>query len=113
MTALARRIGIPARYVSGYIAPHASAHDRSADNATHAWVEAYLPDCGWVGFDPTNDILAGERHIAAAIGRDYGDVPPTRGVFKGDAGSELSVAVAVRPASAPIGVRDLTPAVSW
>ena len=113
MTGLARRVGIPARYVSGYIAPRESAHDRSADNATHAWVEAFLPECGWVGFDPTNNVLAGDRHVAAAIGRDYGDVPPTRGVFKGDAGSELSVAVAVTPASSPIQTRDLAPSVSW
>jgi transglutaminase-like putative cysteine protease len=113
MTGLARRVGIPARYVSGYIAPRESAHDRSADNATHAWVETYLPEHGWVGFDPTNNVLAGDRHVAVAVGRDYGDVPPTRGVFKGDAGSELSVAVAVTPSSAPIHMRDLTPSVSW
>ena len=56
--------------------------DRSADGATHAWVEALLPDLGWVGFDPTNNLLAGERHIRVAIGRDYADVPPTRGVSR-------------------------------
>jgi hypothetical protein len=50
-----------------------------------------------VGFDPTNNVLAGERHIQVAVGRDYQDVPPTRGVFKGAAGSELTVAVHVRP----------------
>jgi transglutaminase-like putative cysteine protease len=56
-------------------------------DATHAWVEAYLPSLGWVGFDPTNNILAGERHIRAAVGRDYADVPPTRGTYKGGADS--------------------------
>jgi len=101
MTGLCRRVGIPARYVSGYIAPRESAHDRSADNATHAWVEVYLPECGWVGFDPTNNVLAGDRHVAVAVGRDYSDVPPTRGVFKGAAESELSVAVQVKPAEEP------------
>jgi transglutaminase-like putative cysteine protease len=113
MIALCHSIGVPARYVSGYIAPSDSAHDRSAVNATHAWVEAWLPECGWVGLDPTNDILADDRHIAVALGRDYADVPPTRGVFKGDAGSQLSVAVAVTPSMSPVKVRDLTPSVRW
>jgi transglutaminase-like putative cysteine protease len=118
MTALTRGLGIPTRYVSGYIAPKKSEHDRSADNATHAWIESYLPGPGWVGFDPTNNILASDRHIAVAVGRDYGDVPPTRGTLKGDAGSELSVAVAVTPTDAS-GVpaartaRELSPTVSW
>ena len=113
MIALVRGIGIPCRYVSGYIAPRESQHDRAGDNSTHAWVEAFLPRLGWVGFDPTNNVVAGRRQIAVAIGRDYADVPPTRGVFKGDAGSELSVAVAVSPASSKIARRELAPSVSW
>lgn len=113
MTALLRRLGVPTRYVSGYIAPRASEHDRSADNHTHAWIEAYLPSIGWVGVDPTNKVFAGDRHIAVGIGRDYADVPPTRGVFKGDAGSELSVAVAVTSTHATIEARELAPSVSW
>jgi transglutaminase-like putative cysteine protease len=113
MIALVRGLGIPSRYVSGYIAPRESHDDRAGDNTTHAWMEALLPDLGWVGFDPTNNTLAGERHVAVAVGRDYSDVPPTRGVFKGDAGSELSVAVAVTPAAVPILANELTPTVSW
>jgi transglutaminase-like putative cysteine protease len=113
MAALARTLRIPCRYVSGYIAPRATSSDRAGDNATHAWVEAYLPRLGWIGLDPTNDTVADDRHVAVAVGRDYSDVPPTRGVFKGDAGSELSVAVAVTPASTPIAVRELAPSVSW
>jgi transglutaminase-like putative cysteine protease len=70
---------------------------RSAEGATHAWVEAYLPEIGWTGFDPTNNTIAGETHVRTAVGRDYADVPPTRGVFKGDAESELTVAVRVAP----------------
>jgi len=61
-----------------------------------------LPGLSWVGFDPTNNLVAGDRHIRVAIGRDYADVPPTRGVFKGEAKSELSVAVQVLPSSAPL-----------
>jgi transglutaminase-like putative cysteine protease len=64
-------------------------------------VEAYLPGTGWVGLDPTNDILAGEHHVRTAVGRDYADVPPTRGVFKGEASSELTVAVRVAPSDKP------------
>jgi len=95
MIAMLRQVRIPARYVSGYLHHRAEDHDRSSDGATHAWIEAYLPLLGWVGFDPTNNILAGERHIKTAIGRDYADVPPTRGVFKGEARTKLSVAVGV------------------
>jgi transglutaminase-like putative cysteine protease len=113
MTALVRGLGIPCRYVSGYLAPRSSGHDRSTEHATHAWVEALLPDLGWVGFDPTNDTLALERHIAVAVGRDYGDVPPTKGVFKGESGSELGVAVSVTLAESPMQAHDLIPSVIW
>lgn len=99
MLALARNyLRIPCRYVSGYLHPRRD--DASAAAATHAWVEAWLLDLGWVGFDPTNNVLAGERHIQVAVGRDYQDVPPTRGVLKGSGGSELTVSVRVRPAPA-------------
>ena len=113
MIALARRIGIPCRYVSGYLSPSTESHDRSAEGATHAWAEAYLPTLGWVGFDPTNDVLAAERHIRVAVGRDYADVPPTRGVFRGEAGSELSVLVTVSLADAPIRPERVMPMTTW
>src|SRR5580704_1982841 len=101
MTAIARVWGIPCRYASGYLY-HKGSRDRSAADATHAWVEAYLPSLGWVGLDPTNNIIAGERHIRVAVGRDYADVPPARGTFKGDAESELAIAVSVEPTQAPV-----------
>jgi transglutaminase-like putative cysteine protease len=97
MLALVRRLGIPCRYVSGYLFHRAGSATRSAEGATHAWIEAYLPATGWTGLDPTNNILACESHVRTAVGRDYADVPPTRGVFKGDAASELTVAVRVAP----------------
>jgi transglutaminase-like putative cysteine protease len=100
MIALVRQLKIPCRYVSGYLF-HEDAKDRSPAGATHAWVEAYLGELGWVAFDPTNNLPGCERHIRVAIGRDYADVPPTRGVHKGEAGSELSVMVAVSPVDAP------------
>jgi len=101
MIAIARAWGVPSRYVSGYL-HHGQGKDRSSDDATHAWMEAWLPSMGWIGFDPTNNIVAGERHIRVAVGRDYADVPPTRGTFKGDAQSELAISVSVQPTQAPI-----------
>jgi len=95
MIAICRSWGVPARYVSGYLFTDRSEGDRSDPGATHAWVEVYLPSLRWVGFDPTNNVMAGERHVIIAIGRDYSDTPPSRGVYKGDAESELSVAVSV------------------
>jgi transglutaminase-like putative cysteine protease len=99
MIALARMVGIPCRYVSGYLChgdePEIGSEERNAPSATHAWVEAFLPRLGWVGFDPTNDLVANDRHIRTALGRDYADVPPTHGVYRGKTESELSVAVHV------------------
>jgi transglutaminase-like putative cysteine protease len=101
MIALLRHIGIPARYVSGYLYRGREDHDRSTPDATHAWVEALLPGIGWMGFDPTNDLATGRRHIRTSIGRDYADVPPTHGVFRGETDSELFVAVHVVAAEQP------------
>jgi transglutaminase-like putative cysteine protease len=96
MIALVRRLRIPCRYVSGYMFHRDETEkDRSLEGASHAWVEALVPGLGWVAFDPTNNLVGGDRHIRVAIGRDYADVPPTRGVYKGEAQSELSVAVTV------------------
>jgi len=120
--ALLRPLGLPCRYVSGYLYHSSSSSDRSTDGATHAWVEVMLPTLGWVGFDPTNNLLTTDRHIRTAVGRDYSDVPPTRGVFKGTATSSLEVSVTVTPADvqAPEDLPPLTdewpegvPGVEW
>ena len=79
----------------------------------HAWMEAWLPGLGWVGFDPTNNTIAAERHIRVAVGRDYADVPPTRGAFKGDGDSESSVAVQVYPANIEPPAPKLIRVQSW
>jgi transglutaminase-like putative cysteine protease len=112
--AVTRPLGIPTRYVSGYLFRETGGGDRSLDGATHAWVEAFLPDLGWVGFDPTNNLIAEHRHIRVAVGRDYADVPPTRGVYKGVTAvrSELAVAVRVGPASSPAD-GDAVPFTPW
>lgn len=102
MIAICRSWGIPARYVSGYLFTDRKSGDRSDPDATHAWVDVFLPSLRWVGLDPTNNIEAGERHIAAAVGRDYSDVPPSRGVYKGDAESQLAVGVSVSRARAAL-----------
>ena len=96
MIAIARAWGIPARYVSGYLHLAEQAGEQAPDNATHAWVECRLPQLGWVGFDPTNRSLAGERHIRIAVGRDYRDVSPTRGILQGGQDMTLEVDVQVR-----------------
>jgi transglutaminase-like putative cysteine protease len=96
LIALCRAAGVPARYVSGYLvagaAPGAEA-PRGDPQASHAWVEAFTPTHGWRGFDPTNGVLAGPAHVKVAVGRDYGDVPPTRGAFRGTAEERLTVHV--------------------
>ena len=99
LIALVRPLKVPSRYVSGYMFHRDEKEkDRSTEGASHAWVEALIPRLGWVAFDPTNNLVGADRHIRVAIGRDYADVPPTRGVYKGEAQSELSVAVIVSPA---------------
>jgi transglutaminase-like putative cysteine protease len=100
MIALVRKAKIPCRYVSGYFYHSSENANPSADGATHAWVEALLPGVGWVGFDPTINRPVGEGHIRIAIGRDYANVPPTMGVMKGKADTQLQVRVRVTPSQA-------------
>ena len=89
---LCRSVAIPARYVSGYTIPAASGPTRGA-GASHAWIEAFTPTHGWRGFDPTNDLVASTHHVKVATGRDYGDVPPHQGTFRGQAAEVLTVGV--------------------
>ncbi|GGK39411.1 transglutaminase family protein [Salinarimonas ramus] len=100
MIAGLRGLGLPARYVSGYlrtIPPEGRPRLVGAD-ATHAWVEAWCgPGLGWVGFDPTNALLVGPDHIVLAVGRDYADVSPVDGVVVSSGGQSLSVSVDVMP----------------
>jgi transglutaminase-like putative cysteine protease len=100
MIAIVRNLRIPCRYVSGYLHRDPEHADRSDEGATHAWVEALLPQIGWVGFDPTNNLIVGGRHIRTAIGRDYSDVSPTVGTMKGSAETDLQVRVRVTPSDA-------------
>jgi transglutaminase-like putative cysteine protease len=93
LIALARSRGIPTRYASGYI--FSGATPALGADASHAWVEAYLPPYGWVGFDPTNERIVDDAFVLVAVGRDYGDVSPTRGLYRGPEFGSLSVAVAV------------------
>lgn len=87
-----RSMGIPTRYVSGYLHPRADAPVGAAvAGESHAWVEVWLGD--WWGVDPTNGIPAGERHVLVARGRDYADVPPIKGVYVGGAAERLGVVV--------------------
>jgi transglutaminase-like putative cysteine protease len=88
---LLRMLGVPSRYVSGYLF-----RPNSAELETHAWVEAFLPSVGWLGIDPTHGELAGQSHVAVAVGRSYADVPPNRGVYRGDAEEKIRVSVSIQ-----------------
>jgi transglutaminase-like putative cysteine protease len=94
LIALCRYYGIPARYVSGYIYSGQEGSVLGAE-ASHAWCEAYLGPHGWVGFDPTNETLIDDRFARIGVGRDYRDVSPVRGIYKGASGSSMSVNVAM------------------
>lgn len=90
-----RMLGIPARYVSGYIC--ANSEQTRGEGATHAWVEAYIPFYGWLGIDPTNNTIGDEFHVRLAVGRNYRDCSPVNGVFKGNVDSCMKVSVEVKP----------------
>jgi transglutaminase-like putative cysteine protease len=90
--ALLRRVGVPTRYVSGYLY-----RDDVPELETHAWAEAFVPGVGWIAFDPTHGELVSERHVTIAVGRSYADVPPNRGVYRGDAKESIEVSVRIDP----------------
>ena len=103
-----RSLGIPARYVSGYLrsAPPPSGEGGAQPaaegtlvgaEASHAWVSFFCPENGWVDVDPTNDLVPGEGHVVLAWGRDYEDVSPVKGVTLGGGSHEIRVRVEVRP----------------
>jgi len=90
---LLRMINLPARYVSGYVCPNKNG--MRGEGATHAWVEAYIPFYGWLGFDPTNNCLVNHLHVRLATGRSFGDVSPVKGTYKGTSRHVLEVGVTV------------------
>ncbi|WP_083385529.1 transglutaminase family protein [Methylomonas sp. LWB] len=92
-----RSQGLAARYVSGYIEtlPPPGVEKLIGADASHAWFSVFLPELGWLDFDPTNNQLPGDRHITVAWGRDYGDVAPLKGVIFGGQNHELTVSVSV------------------
>jgi len=92
--ALLREVGLPARYVSGYLHPQPEAEPGDeVEGQSHAWVHYWTGE--WVACDPTNRAQVGERHVEVAAGRDYGDVPPLKGIYHGAPGSTMAVTVAV------------------
>ncbi|MBK9167230.1 MAG: transglutaminase family protein [Bryobacterales bacterium] len=109
----ARSRGFAARYVSGYLVTAVSNQEGIGmeevvgGQASHAWAEMYVPGEGWIGVDPTLGAPVASRHVRVAYGRDYGDVAPVRGVYKGHAGQRLHVDVCVRPALSDDGHEQL------
>lgn len=100
-----RQLFIPARYVSGYVCPNKNG--MRGEGATHAWVEAWIPETGWVGIDPTNNCLVNDLHVRLAIGRSFSDCSPVRGTYKGAADHTLEVAVSVEYEGGPKVNQDL------
>lgn len=93
MLGILRLRGIPCRYVSGYL--HAE-RDAGEPSQSHAWIEAHVPDHGWVAFDPTHDRVPDEHYVVVARGRHYDDVSPNRGIYRGTANETLHAAVSTR-----------------
>jgi hypothetical protein len=93
MLEMLRSLGIPSRYVSGYICPDKKG--MRGEGATHAWIEAWIPGAGWVGNDPTNNVWVTNNHVKLAVGRNFNDCTPIKGTFKGPARQSLSVYVSV------------------
>jgi transglutaminase-like putative cysteine protease len=100
MIAILRSFGIPARYVSGYL------HRPNKESQSHAWCEVWLPDLGWLGIDPTNDLVVNDHFVKVAIGRDFTDIPPNKGVYRGQAQETISVRVETR-------ALDRLPSLAW
>jgi transglutaminase-like putative cysteine protease len=98
--ATARALGVPARYVSGYI--YVPGETGVTEGASHAWAEAWVPGRGWLGYDATHPIRAGANHVRVAVGRDYRDAAPTRGVYVGAATGTMEVSVRTRPLDRPV-----------
>jgi transglutaminase-like putative cysteine protease len=92
-----RSLKLPARYVSGYLLTHPppGKPKRVGSDASHAWFSVFVPDAGWLDFDPTNDLIPSDEHVSIAVGRDYGDVTPLRGVIQGGGSHEVQVQVDV------------------
>lgn len=109
MAGALRMLGLPARYVSGYLltTPAAGQPALVGADASHAWVQAWVPgtpgvgDDGWLDLDPTNDLVPGPGHVRVAVGRDYGDVTPLRGVIRGGGAHTLTVGVHTRTLPGP------------
>ncbi|MFG1792343.1 transglutaminase domain-containing protein [Nocardia sp. NPDC049149] len=91
---LLRSMGIPSRYVSGYLHPNPDAEiGVTVAGQSHAWVEAWTGM--WWGYDPTNNIAINEQHVSVGVGRDYADVPPLKGIFSGGGSTDLDVVVEI------------------
>jgi transglutaminase-like putative cysteine protease len=94
---VARLLGVPARYVCGYLFTGEKAPNSRMADASHAWVQVYLPEVGWKGFDPTNGVLTQTEHVRVAAGRNYIDATPTSGtLYAGGGGETLSVEVSLQ-----------------
>ena len=102
---MARMLNIPARYVCGYVYTGNTGENRAMSDASHAWVQLYLPNIGWKGFDPTNGTLPTTDHVRMAVGRHYRDTAPTAATLYTPAVENLRLDVEVAPAESVVGLR--------
>ena len=110
---MARLLGLPARYVCGYIYTGNTGDTgdgRAQSDASHAWLQLYIPDVGWRGFDPTNGVLPATGHVRVAVGRHFRDTPPTDGTLYGSAKETLDTAVVVEEVGRGVVKEELVPA---
>lgn len=96
---LARLLGLPARYVCGYVFTGNNGRQRAGSDASHAWVQLYIPQVGWKGFDPTNGVLPQTDHVRVGYGRHYRDATPTSGTLFGEAKETMTIDVEVSDAA--------------
>ena len=118
MVALCRTVGIPARYVSGYLFTADDSTGAEAERPvvrvqTHAWVEAAVPHTGWRALDPTNGRAVGELHVKVGHGRDYDDVSPFRGVYQGESAVALDASVEIRRGESMLGSGAFSTTTGW
>ncbi len=94
LTIFLRMFNIPSRYISGYICPKDK--EMRGEGATHAWVETYIPNYGWLGLDPTNNCIVNDQHVRLATGRNFADCTPVKGTYKGSGEHTLEVSVEIK-----------------
>jgi transglutaminase-like putative cysteine protease len=105
-----RHMDVPARYVSGYVCPRRT--EMRGEGATHAWVEAYIPFYGWLGIDPTNNLVVSDTHVRLAVGKNFSDCSPVKGTYRGVSDHTMEVSVSVSYEDGTTSIEPVLPTTS-